>query len=36
LNHLEGTSGFFTVSVPLGLDNNVATVEAGRTVKAKF
>jgi hypothetical protein len=36
VNHLEGTSGFLTVSVPLGLDASVATVDAGRSIKAKF
>jgi hypothetical protein len=36
VNHLEGTSGFFTVSVPLGLDSSVASVDTGRSIKAKF
>jgi hypothetical protein len=36
VNHLEGTSGFFSVSVPLGIDSSVASVDAGRAVKAKF
>jgi hypothetical protein len=36
VNHLEGTSGFFSVSVPLGMDTSVATVDAGRAIKAKF
>jgi hypothetical protein len=36
VNHLEGTSGFFTMSVPLGLDSSVASVDAGRSIKTKF
>jgi hypothetical protein len=36
VNHLEGTSGFFTVAMPLGLDSSVSSVEAGKAIKAKF
>jgi hypothetical protein len=36
VNHLEGTSGFFTVAVPLGLDSSVISAEAGKAIKAKF
>jgi hypothetical protein len=36
VNHLEGTAGFLTVSMPLGIDSSVASVEAGRAIKAKF
>jgi hypothetical protein len=35
VNHLEGTAGFFTVSVPLGIDTNSQST-AGKMVKAKF
>jgi hypothetical protein len=36
VNHLEGTSGYLTVSVPLGLDASVASIDTGRSIKAKF
>ncbi len=36
VNHMEGTSGFFSVSVPLGIDSSVASVDSGRAIKAKF
>jgi hypothetical protein len=36
VNHVEGTSGFFSLSVPLGMDSSVASVESGRAIKARF
>ncbi|GEC17693.1 SphA family protein [Nitrobacter winogradskyi] len=35
-NHLEGTSGFFTVSLPLAFDGNAMALETGKSIKAKF
>jgi hypothetical protein len=34
-NRPEGTAGYFTVSLPIGLDTN-AQIEAGKAIKAKF
>ncbi len=36
VNHLEGTSGYFTLAVPLSIDTSVQTVDAGKRIKAKF
>jgi hypothetical protein len=36
VNHLEGTAGFFTVSMPLAIDSSVASAAAGKSIKAKF
>jgi hypothetical protein len=36
VNHLEGTSGYFTVSVPLGFDTNVMSTDVGKSIKARF
>ena len=36
VNHLEGTAGFFTVSMPLAIDASVASVTTGKAIKAKF
>jgi hypothetical protein len=34
-NRPEGTVGYFTVSVPFGIDTN-AQLAAGQAIKAKF
>jgi hypothetical protein len=36
VNHLEGTSGFVTVSLPLAIDTSGAAAAAGKSIKAKF
>lgn len=36
VNHLEGTAGSFTVSMPLAIDSSVTTAVAGKSIKAKF
>jgi hypothetical protein len=33
---MEGTAGYFAVSLPLALDTNAMTVDAGKSIKAKF
>jgi len=33
---LEGTAGFFTVSMPLAIDASVASTTTGKIIKAKF
>lgn len=35
-NHLEGTAGYFTVSVPLGVDSSLTPSVTGKMIKAKF
>jgi hypothetical protein len=36
VNHLEGTAGFFTVSMPLAFDASVASTVTGKAIKARF
>ena len=36
VNHMEGTSGFFTLAVPIAFDTNATAVETGKRIKAKF
>ena len=36
VNHLEGTAGFFTVSMPLAIDTSVASLTSGKAIKARF
>lgn len=36
VNRMEGTAGYFTVSVPVAIDTNAMTLAQGRTIKAKF
>jgi hypothetical protein len=33
---MEGTAGYFTVSLPLVIDANSMTVDAGKSITAKF
>ncbi|NUU44511.1 SphA family protein [Tardiphaga robiniae] len=36
VNRMEGTAGYFTVSVPVAIDTNAMALSQGRTIKAKF
>jgi hypothetical protein len=36
VNHLEGTAGFFTVSLPLAIDASVSSATTGKAIKARF
>ncbi|KAA0074118.1 transporter [Tardiphaga sp. P9-11] len=36
VNRMEGTAGYFTVSVPVAIDTNAVALAQGRTIKAKF
>lgn len=36
VNRMEGTAGYFTVSVPVALDTNAVAIAQGRAIKAKF
>lgn len=36
VNRMEGTAGYFTVSLPLVIDANSMTVDAGKSITAKF
>ncbi len=36
VNHLEGTAGFFTVSMPLAFDASVTSTVTGKAIKARF
>jgi hypothetical protein len=33
---MEGTAGYFTVSVPIALDTNAMALADGRALKTKF
>jgi hypothetical protein len=35
-NRMEGTAGFFTVALPIGLDTNIRQLDSGKAIKARF
>jgi hypothetical protein len=35
-NRMEGTAGFLTVALPIGLDTNIRQLDSGKAIKARF